>query len=52
VERIGIGRIREIVVEDCEGIAMRLDEEVASSKAAYKDPWKEAYLVPELQVIS
>ena len=43
VERIGIDRIRDVVVEDSEGIAERLDAEVAKSKAAYKDPWKEVY---------
>ncbi len=43
VERIGIDHIRNIVVEDSEGIAERLDAEVAKSKAAYKDPWKEVY---------
>ena len=59
VERIGIARIRSIVVDDSEGIAQQLDEEVARSKAAYKDPWKEAYMPAgtaqfssELRVIS
>jgi nitrite reductase (NADH) large subunit len=41
VERIGIDKIRAVVVEDSEGIAERLDREIAESKAAYKDPWKE-----------
>ena len=31
------------MVEDSEGIAERLDREIAESKAAYKDPWKEAW---------
>jgi len=42
VERVGIDRIRAIVVDDVEGIAARLEAEVAASKAAYRDPWKEA----------
>src|SRR5580698_7905874 len=44
VERLGIDRIRAIVIEDSEGIAERLDREIAASKAAYKDPWKDAWL--------
>ncbi len=43
VERLGIERIRQIVVEDSEGIAARLDAEIQASVAAYKDPWREAY---------
>jgi nitrite reductase (NADH) large subunit len=41
VPRIGIERIREIVVEDTDGIAVDLDLAIAASVAAYKDPWKE-----------
>jgi nitrite reductase (NADH) large subunit len=44
VQRLGIDRLRAIVVEDSEGIADRLDREIAESKAAYKDPWKEMTL--------
>jgi nitrite reductase (NADH) large subunit len=44
VQRVGIDRLRAIVVEDSEGIAERLDREIAESKAAYVDPWKEAVL--------
>jgi nitrite reductase (NADH) large subunit len=44
VERLGIEKIRAVVMEDSEGIAERLDSEIAASKAAYKDPWREAYL--------
>ena len=40
VQRLGIDKIRAVVVEDSEGIAERLDREIAESKAAYKDPWK------------
>ncbi len=43
VQRLGIDRIRAVVVEDSEGIAERLEREIAESKAAYKDPWKEMY---------
>ena len=59
VERIGIAKLRSIIVDNSEGIAPRLDEEIAQSKAAYKDPWKEAYMPAastqfssELRVIS
>jgi nitrite reductase (NADH) large subunit len=41
VERLGMAKIRAVVVEDSEGIAERLDREIAESRAAYKDPWKE-----------
>ena len=40
VERIGLARIRAVVVDDVEGIAERLDREIAHSKASYKDPGK------------
>jgi len=46
VQRLGIDRIRAVVVEDSEGIAERLEREIAASKAAYKDPWQEAYVAP------
>ena len=58
VQRLGIDRIRAVVVDDSEGIASRLEAEIAASKAAYKDPWKEAYMhapnqfASELRVIS
>jgi nitrite reductase (NADH) large subunit len=42
VERVGIARIRNVVVEDGEGIAARLDAEIQASVDAYADPWKEA----------
>ncbi|ROP27857.1 nitrite reductase large subunit NirB [Couchioplanes caeruleus] len=41
VPRIGIERIREIVVDDADGIAADLDAAMAASVAAYADPWKE-----------
>ena len=43
---MGIEKIRAVVVDDSEGIAERLDREIAESKAAYKDPWKEAFTAP------
>jgi nitrite reductase (NADH) large subunit len=43
VQRLGIDKIRAVVMEDSEGIGERLDREIAESKAAYKDPWKEVY---------
>ncbi|MGK5681466.1 nitrite reductase large subunit NirB [Actinoplanes sp. URMC 104] len=41
VPRIGIDRIREIVVEDADGIAADLDAAMDASVAAYRDPWKD-----------
>ena len=59
VQRLGIEKVRAIVVDDSEGIAERLEAEIAASKAAYKDPWKEAWsqaapnqFASELRVIS
>ena len=46
VQRLGIDKIRAVVVEDGEGICERLDREIAESKAAYKDPWKQVYSTP------
>ena len=42
IVRVGIERVRAVVVEDADGIAARLEQEVAESKAAYRDPWREA----------
>ncbi|MEU8657841.1 nitrite reductase large subunit NirB [Actinoplanes philippinensis] len=41
VPRVGIERIREIVVEDTDGIAEALDAAVEEAVQSYKDPWKE-----------
>jgi len=43
VPRIGIERLKQVIVEDSEGIAARLDAEIQATIASYKDPWKEAY---------
>ncbi len=41
VERIGIERIRAVVVDDCEGWCEGFDAEIAAAVAAYRDPWKD-----------
>ncbi|WP_122977738.1 nitrite reductase large subunit NirB [Actinoplanes teichomyceticus] len=41
VPRIGIDRIRQIVVDDADGIAAALDAAVEEAVQAYQDPWKE-----------
>jgi nitrite reductase (NADH) large subunit len=42
VERIGIDKVRRIVVDDEEGIAARLDADMQAAVDSYVDPWKEA----------
>lgn len=42
VPRIGLERIRAIVVDDSDGIAAALDEAMKASTDAAYDPWKEA----------
>jgi nitrite reductase (NADH) large subunit len=42
VPRIGLERIKAIVVDDSDGIAAALDEAMLASTAAAYDPWKEA----------
>jgi nitrite reductase (NADH) large subunit len=41
VPRIGIERIRAVVVDDADGIAADLDAAMAAAVAAYRDPWQE-----------
>ncbi|VTR97378.1 nitrite reductase large subunit NirB [Tuwongella immobilis] len=41
VPRIGLERVREIIVEDVLGIGEQLDAEVEKTAAAYVDPWLE-----------
>lgn len=43
IDRLGIEKIRSIVVDDSEGIGGRLEQSLHESVTAYKDPWKEAY---------
>jgi nitrite reductase (NADH) large subunit len=43
VERVGIERVRAVVLDDADGIADALDAAIDESCAtALKDPWKEA----------
>jgi nitrite reductase (NADH) large subunit len=42
VERVGIAKIRAVVIEDEEGIAGRLDAAIQESVDSYVDPWLEA----------
>jgi nitrite reductase (NADH) large subunit len=42
VERVGIEKVRAVVVRDEEGIARRLDADIEAAAAAYVDPWREA----------
>ncbi len=39
VERLGIEKLRDVLVHDTEGICARLDAEIEAAVAAYKDPW-------------
>jgi nitrite reductase (NADH) large subunit len=41
VPRLGIEKIRAVVVDDSEGIAARLDTAMQASIDAYRDPWLE-----------
>jgi nitrite reductase (NADH) large subunit len=41
VPRIGIEKLREIIVNDSQGICAQLDQEVEKAMAAYVDPWLE-----------
>ncbi len=43
VERIGIEKLRAVIVDDSEEIAVQLDKAMQESIDAYVDPWKEAY---------
>ncbi len=43
VERVGMEKIKSIVVDDSEGIADRLDAAIQASVDAYVDPWQEAH---------
>jgi nitrite reductase (NADH) large subunit len=42
VERLGIEKLRAILVDDSEGICERLDMEINAAAEAYTDPWREA----------
>ena len=43
LERVGIDKIKAVVVEDSEGIAARLDASMQRTVEAYVDPWLEAH---------
>jgi nitrite reductase (NADH) large subunit len=42
VERLGIGRLRRVLVDDAEGCCARLDAAIQAAVDAYEDPWQEA----------
>jgi len=44
VERLGIERLRQILVEDTEGICEQLDHAIQAAVDAYVDPWQEAVI--------
>jgi nitrite reductase (NADH) large subunit len=41
VERVGVEKLRRLLIEDAEGICGRLDREMQASVDAYRDPWAE-----------
>jgi nitrite reductase (NADH) large subunit len=41
VPRVGIDKIRAVVVDDAEGIAAELDAAMTKSVGAYRDPWQD-----------
>ena len=41
VPRVGLDHLRSVVVDDTEGIAERLDAEVAKHAETYRDPWED-----------
>jgi len=46
VQRLGIDKLREVLVHDTEGVCARLDAEIADAVAAYKDPWAAEAVAP------
>jgi nitrite reductase (NADH) large subunit len=46
VERMGIERLRRVLVEDAEGICQHLDEEIQAAVDAYVDPWQKEAAEP------
>ncbi len=42
VERVGIGELRRLLVDDAEGICAELDAAVQAAVDAFVDPWEEA----------
>jgi nitrite reductase (NADH) large subunit len=41
VPRVGIERLRQLLVEDADGIAVGLDQRIDDAVGAYRDPWQE-----------
>ena len=41
VPRLGIERLRDLIVLDTEGLGAGLDERMEAAVGAYRDPWKE-----------
>lgn len=41
LERVGVERLREVLMDDVEGLCDRLDEDIQAAVEAYFDPWKE-----------
>jgi nitrite reductase (NADH) large subunit len=41
VERVGIERLRSVLIDDSEGIGARLDADMQRAVDAYVDPWSE-----------
>jgi NAD(P)H-dependent nitrite reductase large subunit len=41
VERVGIDKVRAVLLEDSEGICARLDAEIDHAAESFQDPWKE-----------
>jgi len=46
VPRVGIDRVREVVVEDSDGIGADLDARMQKSVDSYRDPWSESQNSP------
>jgi nitrite reductase (NADH) large subunit len=42
VERVGIDRLRSLLVQDAEGLCGALDAAIQNAVDAYVDPWREA----------
>ncbi|MGE0681702.1 MAG: nitrite reductase large subunit NirB [Candidatus Binatia bacterium] len=46
VQRLGIEKLRDILVHDTEGIGAQLDAEIEAAVAAYRDPWATDAVTP------
>ena len=42
VERLGVARLRRLLIDDAEGLCAALDGAVQAAVDAYVDPWQEA----------